>query len=148
VGVELSQQVDGDRASQYDLSIARRDLLTGISARIFFRRQQLSVKYHIFLVLCRAFAYYDTEAGVLDSVDDDILDAKHMRRTKIVATIGPTSNTQEAIIEMGDKGVNVCRMNMSHGDHTSHQEVVEKIKYYNSLDRGCLAILLDTKVRL
>jgi hypothetical protein len=28
----------------------------------------------------------------------------------------------------------------------SHQAVVEKIKYYNSLDRGCLAILLDTKV--
>ena len=83
---------------------------------------------------------------MLDSVDDSILDARNMRKTKIVATLGPTSNTQEAIIEMGDKGVNVCRLNMSHGDHSSHQEVVEKIKYYNSLDRGCLAILLDTKV--
>lgn len=69
-----------------------------------------------------------------------------MRKTKIVATIGPTSNTQEAIIELGDKGVNVCRLNMSHGDHASHEAVVDKIKYYNSLDRGCLAILLDTKV--
>ena len=80
-------------------------------------------------------------------MDDSILDARNMRKTKIVATLGPTSNTQEAIIEMGDKGVNVCRLNMSHGDHSSHQEVVDKIKYYNSLDRGCLAILLDTKVR-
>jgi hypothetical protein len=95
---------------------------------------------------CRSFTYYNTEEGVLDSVDDSILDARNMRKTKIVATLGPTSNTQEAIIELGDKGVNVCRLNMSHGDHNSHQAVVEKIKYYNSLDRGCLAILLDTKV--
>lgn len=36
---------------------------------------------------------------------------------------------------------------MSHGDHDSHQEVVEKIRNYNKLDRGCVAILLDTKVR-
>lgn len=41
----------------------------------------------------------------------------------------------------------VCRLNMSHGDHDSHQEVVEKIRNYNKLDRGCVAILLDTKVR-
>lgn len=70
-----------------------------------------------------------------------------MRKTKIVATIGPTSNTFEQICELGDKGVNVCRMNMSHGDHASHQEVIDKIKQYNELGRGCMAILLDTKVR-
>jgi hypothetical protein len=92
------------------------------------------------------FAFYDTSDGVLSSVDDDILDAQNMRKTKIVATIGPTSNTFEQICQLGDKGVNVCRMNMSHGDHKSHQEVIEKIKRYNELDRGCLAILLDTKV--
>jgi hypothetical protein len=99
------------------------------------------------LYMYRNFTFYNTEEGVLDSVDDSILDARHMRKTKIVATIGPTSNTQEAIIELGDKGVNVCRLNMSHGDHASHEAVVEKIKHYNSLDRGCLAILLDTKVQ-
>lgn len=58
---------------------------------------------------CRSFAYYDTESGVLDSVDDERLDVAHMRKTKIVATIGPTSNTLDAIIEMGDKGLNVAR---------------------------------------
>lgn len=93
----------------------------------------------------RNFAYYDTEQGVLDSVDDERLDVANMRKTKIVATIGPTSNTQEAIIEMGDKGLNVARLNMSHGDHDSHREVVEKIRKYNELERGCVAILLDTK---
>lgn len=35
---------------------------------------------------------------------------------------------------------------MSHGDHESHREVVEKIRKYNEFDRGCVAILLDTKV--
>lgn len=63
--------------------------------------------------MCRTFAYYDTEQGVLDSVDDERLDVAHMRKTKIVATIGPTSNTQEAIIEMGDKGLNVARCAIS-----------------------------------
>eukprot|EP00892_Ulva_mutabilis_P012136 jgi/Ulvmu1/9295/UM050_0044.1 len=92
-----------------------------------------------------SFAYYDTAQGVLDSVDDEQLDVAHMRKTKIVATIGPTSNSQEAIIELGDKGLNVARLNMSHGDHDSHQEVVEKIRNYNDLNRGCVAILLDTK---
>lgn len=60
-------------------------------------------------IKCSSFAYYDTEQGVLDSVDDERLDVAHMRKTKIVATIGPTSNTQEAIVEMGDKGLNVAR---------------------------------------
>ena len=60
-------------------------------------------------ILCSSFAYYDTAQGVLDSVDDEQLDVAHMRKTKIVATIGPTSNTQEAIIDMGDKGLNVAR---------------------------------------
>jgi pyruvate kinase len=52
------------------------------------------------------------------------------------------------VCELGDKGVNVCRMNMSHGDHASHKAVVDKIKEYNKLDRGCMAILLDTKARI
>lgn len=92
-----------------------------------------------------AIGFYDTAAGVLDSVDDDILDAEHMRKTKIVATIGPTSNSVEAIYTMGDKGLNVCRLNMSHGNHDSHREVVDRIKQYNTEKRGCMAILLDTK---
>lgn len=50
------------------------------------------------------------------------------------------------VCELADKGVNVCRMNMSHGDHASHKEVVDKIKRYNELGRNTLAILLDTKV--
>lgn len=96
---------------------------------------------------CRSngFDFYDT-SGVLQAVDDTLLDSRHMRKTKIVCTLGPTSSTPEAITEMADKGMNVCRMNMSHGDHDSHGAVVDKIKDYNKLNRGCLSILLDTKV--
>ena len=41
--------------------------------------------------------------------------------------------------------MNVVRLNMSHGDHNSHREVVELVKEYNSLGRRTLAIMLDTK---
>jgi pyruvate kinase len=41
--------------------------------------------------------------------------------------------------------MNVARLNMSHGDHASHRAVVDLVKEYNALGRGCLAIMLDTK---
>ena len=41
--------------------------------------------------------------------------------------------------------MNVARLNMSHGDHASHKAVVDLVKEYNALGRGCLAIMLDTK---
>ena len=41
--------------------------------------------------------------------------------------------------------MNVVRLNMSHGDHKSHKEVVDLVKEYNSLGRRTLAIMLDTK---
>ena len=43
------------------------------------------------------------------------------------------------------QGMNVVRLNMSHGDHKSHKEVVDLVKEYNSLGRRTLAIMLDTK---
>jgi len=67
------------------------------------------------------------------------------RKTKIVATIGPTSNTREAFFALADAGMNVVRLNMSHGTHESHGEVIELVREYNSFGRGNLAIMLDTK---
>ena len=43
------------------------------------------------------------------------------------------------------QGMNVVRLNMSHGDHKSHKAVVDLVREYNRLDRGNLAIMLDTK---
>ena len=67
------------------------------------------------------------------------------RKTKIVCTIGPTSNQRESLFALADAGMNVARLNMSHGDHASHKAVVDLVKEYNALGRGCLAIMLDTK---
>ncbi|KAK7823466.1 plastidial pyruvate kinase 2 [Quercus suber] len=60
------------------------------------------------------------------------------RKTKIVCTIGPSTNTREMIWKLAEAGMNVARMNMSHGDHASHQRVIDLVKEYNaqSKDNG------------
>jgi pyruvate kinase len=50
------------------------------------------------------------------------------RRTKIIATIGPASQTPLMIRDLIEAGVNVFRLNMSHGDHTTHTEVYNNIR--------------------
>lgn len=67
-----------------------------------------------------------------------------MRLTKIVATLGPTSSTVEEIERLAKLGVNVCRLNFSHGDYEAHGRVIENIRTVNK--RGySLGIMLDTK---
>lgn len=69
------------------------------------------------------------------------------RKTKIVCTIGPSSSSREMIWKLAEAGMNVARLNMSHGDHASHQITIDLVKEYNSLfvDKA-IAIMLDTKV--
>ncbi|XP_078155974.1 plastidial pyruvate kinase 3 [Carex rostrata] len=69
------------------------------------------------------------------------------RKTKIVCTIGPSSNTREMIWKLAEVGMNVARMNMSHGDHKSHKKVIDLVKEYNAenKDGNVIAIMLDTK---
>ncbi|GFP81048.1 plastidial pyruvate kinase 2 [Phtheirospermum japonicum] len=56
----------------------------------------------------------------------DILSKPTIRRkTKIVCTIGPSTNTREMIWKLAEAGMNVARLNMSHGDHASHQKEKE-----------------------
>lgn len=43
-------------------------------------------------------------------------------------------------------GMNVARLNMSHGDHASHKAIVDLIKEYNETRGGNIAVMLDTKV--
>jgi pyruvate kinase len=50
------------------------------------------------------------------------------KRTKIIATIGPASDSLEKIIELIHAGVNVFRLNFSHGTHEQHKEVLERIR--------------------
>jgi pyruvate kinase len=73
------------------------------------------------------------------------------QRTKIVATIGPASNTKEKIVAMMEAGMDVCRINFSHGDHATHRQTIETIKAINEENNQFLTILADLqgpKIRL
>ena len=51
-----------------------------------------------------------------------------MRHTKIIATVGPTSDRPETLEALIGAGVNVFRLNFSHGTHESHAEAFRKIR--------------------
>lgn len=66
-----------------------------------------------------------------------------MKKTKIVATLGPASSDKEVLKQMINEGVNVCRLNFSHGDHSDHQKIVETIREINEETGLHVAILAD-----
>jgi pyruvate kinase len=66
-----------------------------------------------------------------------------LSRTKIVATIGPASSQPEVIRKMLRAGMNVARMNFSHGDHRSHSETYETLRRVAAQEGKVLAILGD-----
>ena len=51
-----------------------------------------------------------------------------MKKTKIVCTIGPASDSEEVLRELFKEGLNVCRLNFSHGTHEEHQIRIDRIK--------------------
>ena len=68
-----------------------------------------------------------------------------MRKTKIVCTIGPACNNEETLTKMCLAGMNVARLNFSHGTHEDHKKNVELIKRVREKLDMPIAILLDTK---
>ena len=68
-----------------------------------------------------------------------------MKQTKIVATVGPVSESYETLEALALAGVNVFRLNFSHGTHKWHGEVIKRIRRLNKKLGTSLAILLDTK---
>lgn len=68
-----------------------------------------------------------------------------MRNTKIVCTIGPASEAPEKLEQLMKEGMNVARLNFSHGDHDEHKSRIDNIrKVAKKLDKN-IGILLDTK---
>ena len=65
------------------------------------------------------------------------------RRTKILATIGPASESEQVIRKLIEAGANVFRLNMSHGDHEGHQKVYERIRKIAEELQQPVAILAD-----
>ena len=68
-----------------------------------------------------------------------------MRKTKIVCTLGPSSNNEETLTKMCLAGMNVVRLNFSHGTHEEHKKNIELVKSVREKLKLPIAILLDTK---
>lgn len=66
-----------------------------------------------------------------------------LHKTKIIATVGPACNTYEKLLALTEAGVNVFRLNFSHGTHEQHKEVIEHIKRINEDFPFNIAILAD-----
>lgn len=68
-----------------------------------------------------------------------------MRKTKIICTIGPACENEETLTEMCQAGMNVARLNFSHGTHEDHQKKIDLIKKVREKLGLPIAIMLDTK---
>lgn len=65
------------------------------------------------------------------------------KKTKIVATIGPATESREALLNIINAGVNVCRINFSHGSHKENTEIIRHIRSINESTNKNVAILAD-----
>src|SRR6185437_4440865 len=68
-----------------------------------------------------------------------------MRKTKIVCTIGPASESPEILEQLIDAGMNVARLNFSHGNHEEHKVRINRIQEAARKKGKVVGILLDTK---
>ncbi len=68
-----------------------------------------------------------------------------MRKTKIICTIGPACENEETLEAMCDAGMNVARLNFSHGTHEEHLKKIELIRKVREKKQLPIAIMLDTK---
>ncbi|MFL5747936.1 MAG: pyruvate kinase [Niastella sp.] len=75
----------------------------------------------------------DKEAGIQHTI----------HRTKIVATVGPACDTYEKLLELVKAGVNIFRLNFSHGTHENKAQIIEHIRAINTKEPYNISILAD-----
>ena len=68
-----------------------------------------------------------------------------MQKTRIICTIGPATESYEMLRKMYDAGMNIVRLNMSHGTHDTHAKVIQYIKTLNKKVEFPIPLLLDTQ---
>ena len=68
-----------------------------------------------------------------------------MRKTKIICTIGPACEDEKTLTKMCNEGMDVARLNFSHGTHEEHQEKIDVIKKVREKLGLPIPIMLDTK---
>jgi len=68
-----------------------------------------------------------------------------MRRIKIIATIGPKTESEAIIRKLAEAGMNIARINMSHGNHEWHSKIINRIKKISKHARLPIGLMLDTQ---
>ena len=68
-----------------------------------------------------------------------------MRKTKIICTIGPATSSYEMLERLYNAGMNIVRLNMSHGDHASHERIIKAIRTLNRKVKYTIPVMLDTQ---
>ena len=68
-----------------------------------------------------------------------------MRKTKIICTIGPATDSEQMLEALCKNGMNVARLNFSHGTHEGHKTVIERIRRVREKLDLPIAVMLDTK---
>lgn len=70
---------------------------------------------------------------------------REIRKTKIVCTLGPATETPEMIQKLAEIGMNIVRLNFSHGNHEDHGKRIQMVREVSDVAGFNLAIMLDTK---
>ncbi|KAL2650740.1 hypothetical protein R1flu_018868 [Riccia fluitans] len=91
--------------------------------------------------------------AVLDKLEVDLVteadlkenDIRRTRRTKMCCTIGPACCSYEQLEALAKGGMNIARINMCHGTRMWHKNVIQNIRHLNSIERYCVAIMMDTE---
>ena len=76
-------------------------------------------------------------------ISDVSPEKRQLRRTKIVATLGPATATLKSIRELITAGVDVFRLNMSHGEEAEIRKLADYIRRASKLEKKTVAILID-----
>ncbi len=68
-----------------------------------------------------------------------------LKRTKIIATIGPSTKSKNSILKLYKKGMNVVRINMSHASHQELEEIINNVRLINKSLTCAIGIMVDTQ---
>ena len=68
-----------------------------------------------------------------------------LRRTKIICTIGPSSFDKGVLFGLAESGMNIVRLNVSHGTREDHQRIVDLVSEFNSTSDHQVAMMIDTR---
>ena len=73
------------------------------------------------------------------------MESKEQRLTKIVCTLGPACDSKDKLLELANTGMNVARINVSHGSREDHIRILNTINELNDKHGCCIASLIDTR---